>query len=473
MTRRRSRPWPSGVVDLWRRRVRSWCRPAAPPASLGTCRSSGAPEHGLRIAGLCDAGEERFVRGGLQRAGLGTDLTRELTRDLTRELTRRPDGAHRLLRLRGRPRGRADPRPRNGGGRARHRGRGRSREAADLPEPARPARPPIEPAAAPVHGNPQRSKGALRTRSRREHGPGAGATTPRAPAGPHLRPAAWRHCEGRRHRRGRRGARCLGVGATGRRQRQPRHTVRPAVSRRRGRPEHTGSSRSTPSPGSRSGPASCPRRSSSGQACAGTPSSRTCPAGSRSCRSSSRRRCLRTSWSSTPRRRATGSVSLGIEVNVLPAAVEAGATPRRARGGPAQPADAVDVRRRGGLPDDIDAGVEVDVPLVAHPAARPDQTSERDRPARRRAGAGRRDRAGGHRRRAGRGPGRAHRAPRTAGVDRDVQRRRDAPRSSGRPRPLGAGDGVVRVRVAGALRLGGRQRARDHAAHRAHQLARL
>jgi hypothetical protein len=31
---------------------------------------------GLRLAGLADAGEERYVRRGLERAGLGTDLTR-------------------------------------------------------------------------------------------------------------------------------------------------------------------------------------------------------------------------------------------------------------------------------------------------------------------------------------------------------------------------------------------------------------
>jgi hypothetical protein len=31
----------------------------------------------LRMAGLCDAGEERFFRGGLQRAGLGPVATRE------------------------------------------------------------------------------------------------------------------------------------------------------------------------------------------------------------------------------------------------------------------------------------------------------------------------------------------------------------------------------------------------------------
>jgi hypothetical protein len=32
---------------------------------------------GLRLAGLCDAGEERDYRRGLERAGLGHDLTRD------------------------------------------------------------------------------------------------------------------------------------------------------------------------------------------------------------------------------------------------------------------------------------------------------------------------------------------------------------------------------------------------------------
>ena len=32
---------------------------------------------GLRLAGLCDVGEERHFRRALERAGLGTDLTRE------------------------------------------------------------------------------------------------------------------------------------------------------------------------------------------------------------------------------------------------------------------------------------------------------------------------------------------------------------------------------------------------------------
>ena len=65
------------------------------------------------LAGLCDAGEERDFRRGLERAGLGSNLTRT---DLERA---------RLLRLCRRPRGRADPRPRRG----RRRTGGRRRRA--------------------------------------------------------------------------------------------------------------------------------------------------------------------------------------------------------------------------------------------------------------------------------------------------------------------------------------------------------
>jgi OLD-like protein len=36
----------------------------------------GRPTDGLRLAGLCDAGEERVFRGALERAGFGSDLTR-------------------------------------------------------------------------------------------------------------------------------------------------------------------------------------------------------------------------------------------------------------------------------------------------------------------------------------------------------------------------------------------------------------
>lgn len=36
----------------------------------------GRPTHGLRLAGLYDAGEERVFRGAFERAGFGSDLTR-------------------------------------------------------------------------------------------------------------------------------------------------------------------------------------------------------------------------------------------------------------------------------------------------------------------------------------------------------------------------------------------------------------
>ena len=63
---------------------------------------------GVRLAGLCDAGEERDFQRGLERAGLGSDLTRAGMEALGFYVLRR------------RPRGRVDPRPRR-------RGRGRSR----------------------------------------------------------------------------------------------------------------------------------------------------------------------------------------------------------------------------------------------------------------------------------------------------------------------------------------------------------
>ena len=57
---------------------------------------------GVRLAGLCDAGEERSFLRGLERAGLG--------------VASRPGecGGARVLRVRGRSRGRADPSPRAG-----------------------------------------------------------------------------------------------------------------------------------------------------------------------------------------------------------------------------------------------------------------------------------------------------------------------------------------------------------------------
>ena len=59
-----------------------------------------------------------------------------------------------------------------------------------------------------------------------------------------------------------------------------------------------------------------------------------------------RRAPARRRRSCTARRRATARCQLGIEVNVLPAAIEACRRARRARRGRSQPPDAVDVRRR-------------------------------------------------------------------------------------------------------------------------------
>ena len=45
--------------------------------AIGGCLEQYGPRGlDLRLAGLCDAGEERYVRRALERAGLGADLTR-------------------------------------------------------------------------------------------------------------------------------------------------------------------------------------------------------------------------------------------------------------------------------------------------------------------------------------------------------------------------------------------------------------
>jgi hypothetical protein len=46
-------------------------------ALLKVLQALGAAHEGLTIAGLCDAGEEHAFRRALERAGLGTNLTRE------------------------------------------------------------------------------------------------------------------------------------------------------------------------------------------------------------------------------------------------------------------------------------------------------------------------------------------------------------------------------------------------------------
>jgi hypothetical protein len=81
--------------------------------AIGGCLEQYGP-HGLdlRLAGLCDAGEEPYVRRALERAGLGADLTRETMEnlgfyvcdvDLEDELTRSlgPDAVERVIEAEG------------------------------------------------------------------------------------------------------------------------------------------------------------------------------------------------------------------------------------------------------------------------------------------------------------------------------------------------------------------------------------
>ena len=147
----------------------------------------------------------------------------------------------------------------------------------------------------------------------------------------------------------------------------------------------------------------------------------------------------------TPR---DGRVSLGVEVNVLPAALEAA----RARGAlvvaqlnPRMPwtyGDAeVDVA-------DIDLGVEVDVPLRDPPARRPRGTTPAAIGALVAAQIGDGSTAAGRDRRGARtrrSPGSLERRG-PAGLDRDVQRRGAGPGAGRGPRPRRAADDVLRVR---------------------------
>jgi hypothetical protein len=50
--------------------------------AIGRYLSRYGPGLGIRVAGMCDAGEERDYRLGLERAGLGADLTREAMEQL-------------------------------------------------------------------------------------------------------------------------------------------------------------------------------------------------------------------------------------------------------------------------------------------------------------------------------------------------------------------------------------------------------
>ena len=162
-----------------------------------------------------------------------------------------------------------------------------------------------------------------------------------------------------------------------------------------------------------------------------------------------------------------GQVSMGLEVNVLPAALEA----CRARGGlvvavvnPQMPYTFGDAE----VPlEHVDLMVEVDSPMASLRAprrARPREPGHRR--ARRGHGQGRRDDAARHRRRARRHARRTDVAPRPAHVDRDVLRRRARPRRGGRARSRPPARHLVQLRLDRPLRVARRQPARADDAHR-------
>ena len=159
-------------------------------------------------------------------------------------------------------------------------------------------------------------------------------------------------------------------------------------------------------------------------------------------------------------------MSLGTEVNILPAAIEA----VRARGGlviaqlnprvPYTYGDAV-------LPcDAIDYAIEAEAPLPSPPERPVDGNVRRHRRPGGRAHRRRRDAAGRHRRGPRRRPGRAAPQARAGRLVGDVQRRRARPGQGGRAGPGPAGHRVVRVRQRGPLRLAGPQPGRADAADR-------
>ena len=103
-TRSRSRRSPLAAGETsWPNASRSSRSAERRPSAASSARSARHDE--TRLAGLCDAGEERDFGRALEQAGLGSNLTRGA------------DGEARLLRLRCRSRGRADPRARSSGSR--------------------------------------------------------------------------------------------------------------------------------------------------------------------------------------------------------------------------------------------------------------------------------------------------------------------------------------------------------------------
>ena len=141
--------------------------------AIGGCLERDGPRGlDLRLAGLCDAGEERYVRRALERGGLGAELTRSDMEelgfdvcdvDLEDELTQSTRAGRR------------------GAG---HRGRGRDLRVPHLPEAAREARSDARGAAAGVHVEPEDP---IRHAARRGARPHPRSTAARPPPGRRLR----------------------------------------------------------------------------------------------------------------------------------------------------------------------------------------------------------------------------------------------------------------------------------------------
>ena len=75
-TRLRWRRSPSAEVGIFAWRAFRSCRSEAHRRSEPSLEQFGPNGLGVRLAGLCDEGEERDFQRGLERAGLGSDLTR-------------------------------------------------------------------------------------------------------------------------------------------------------------------------------------------------------------------------------------------------------------------------------------------------------------------------------------------------------------------------------------------------------------
>lgn len=72
----RSRPWPGVLVEISMLKVFRSSRSGARRRSETYWTASGPEGLGVRLAGLCDAAEERHFQRALERAGFGSNLGR-------------------------------------------------------------------------------------------------------------------------------------------------------------------------------------------------------------------------------------------------------------------------------------------------------------------------------------------------------------------------------------------------------------